>query len=63
MLNWEYDADAERRVIREEAQLEGRQEGRQKERQEIIEILTKLVEKGTPINDALEIIKNASVNV
>jgi len=41
MLNYEYDAEAERRVLREEAY----QEGFQKGFQEVLDLVTKLVEE------------------
>ena len=56
MLNWEYDADAERRVLTEEA----RQEGRQERQQEVVEELTKMIDEGIPFYEALEKIKAAS---
>ena len=59
MLNWEYDAEAEKRVITEEAVEQGRQEGRQ----EGAELLVKMVNEGTPIDEALEKIKASSITV
>ena len=52
MLNWEYDADAERRVLREE--------GRQERQQEVVEELTKMIDEGIPLDEALEKIKSSS---
>ena len=53
MLNWEYDADAERRVLRNEALEEGRIDG--------AELLAKLIKDGVPMDEALESIKNAQL--
>jgi len=50
MLNWEYDADAERRVIREE----GMQQG--------VDLLAKLIKEGLSVDEALEKAKSVSVN-
>ena len=49
MLNWEYDADAERRVLTEEAMQQG------------AELLAKMVKEGTPVDEALEKVKAASI--
>ena len=54
MLNWEYDADAERRVLREEAKQEGIQQGKQEDKREMAEQLTKLISEGMSVEDALE---------
>ena len=65
MLNWEYDADAERRVLRKEALEEGlqqgRQEGRQEGKQEGAELLAKLIKDGIPLDEALERVKNTQI--
>ena len=53
MLNWEYDAEAEKRVITEEAIEQGRQEG--------AEQLAKLINEGVPLDEALEKIKATSI--
>ena len=50
MLNWEYDADAERRVIREE----GMQQG--------VELLAKLLKEGLSLDEALEKVKSVSAS-
>ena len=64
MLNWEYDADAERRVLTEEAIEIGEQRGLQRGllqgRQEAAEELTKMIDEGIPLDEALEKIKTAS---
>jgi len=54
MLNWEYDADAERRVLRNEALQEGRQEGKL----EGAELLAKLLKEGVTLDEALESVKS-----
>ena len=53
MLNWEYDADAEKRVLTEEAMQQGMQQG--------ADLLAKLIKEGIPLNEALEQIKSMSV--
>jgi len=45
MLNYEYDAEAERRVIRQEGRREGRQEG--------IDLVVKLLQAGLSADDAI----------
>ena len=50
MLNWEYDADAERRVLTEEAIQQGLQQGQQQG----AEMIVKMVKEGIPIDEALE---------
>jgi len=52
MLNWEYDADAEKRVLKKEAIEEGRAEG--------AELLAKMLKEGIPLDEALEKIKAQS---
>jgi len=49
MLNYEYDADAEKRVLRQEARQEGCQEG--------IDLMAKLINEGVPIEDAVKMAK------
>ena len=46
MLNYEYDAEAEKRIIRQEGRSEGRQEG--------VDILAKFLKDGLPVDEALE---------
>jgi len=53
MLNYEYDADAERRVIRQESLQEGRQEGQQEGRQEVIELIENLLKDGLSPDEAI----------
>ena len=50
MLNWEYDADAERRVLAEEATLQG------------AEMIVKMVKEGVPIDEAFEKIKSMPIS-
>ncbi|MCL2819422.1 MAG: hypothetical protein FWD38_01100 [Oscillospiraceae bacterium] len=50
MLNWEYDAEAEKRVLRESALEEGIQQGKQ----ETIEQFNELLKEGLSLSDALE---------
>jgi type II secretory pathway component PulF len=52
MLNWEYDAETEKRVLAEEAIQQGRQQGRQ----EAIKMLAELIKEGTPIDEAMKIV-------
>jgi len=54
MLNWEYDADAERRVLRNEALEEGMQKGKI----DGAELLAKLIKDGVSVDEALESIKS-----
>ena len=67
MLNWEYDADAERRVLREEALQQGMQQGLQRGVQQGVlqgtELLAKLIREGMPLEDALEKAKSASADI
>jgi len=56
MLNWEYDAEAERRVLTEEAIEIGVQQGRQ----DVVEELAEMINEGIPFDVALEKIKTAS---
>jgi predicted transposase/invertase (TIGR01784 family) len=58
MLNWEYDADAERRVIREEGKQEGKQEGIQQG----VELLAKLIKEGLSLDEALERVKSTPMS-
>ena len=46
MLNYEYDAEAERRVLLQESRQEGRQEG--------IDLVAKLLKQGLSVDDAIE---------
>jgi len=57
MLNWEYDAEAEKRVLREEAIQQGIKEGRKEGRTEGAEQLAQLIKEGTPLEEALEKVK------
>ena len=50
MLNWEYDADAEKRVLREEAIQQG------------IDSLAKLLKEGVPLDEALEKVKTTPLS-
>ena len=73
MLNYEYDAEAERRVLRQEGLQEGRQEGRQEglqegrqesrqeTLQEVLEMMKKLKEGELSVDDAYARIKKASL--
>jgi len=54
LLNWEYDAEAEKRVLREESRQQGRQEG--------AELLAKFIKEGTPIDEALEKVKSSTAS-
>jgi flagellar biosynthesis/type III secretory pathway protein FliH len=56
MLNWEYNADTEKRVLTEEAMQKGMQQGMQQGRQETIELLAELIKEGTPIDEAMKIV-------
>ena len=62
MLNWTYDADAEKRVIREEGKEEGLQQGVQQGVQQGAESLAKLLREGLSLDDALKKVKSTSVN-
>jgi len=53
MLNWEYDADAERRVLTEEAIQQGLQQG--------AELVVELIKNGMSVDEALEKVKSMSV--
>jgi len=53
MLNYEYDAEIEKKVIRQEGRREGRQEGRREGRQEGVELLGKLLQEGIPLEEAI----------
>jgi len=55
MLNWEYDADAEKRVLREEAKQEGIQQGKR----EMAELFAKLISEGMSVEDALNKINSS----
>jgi len=60
MLNWEYDADVEKRVLAEEAREQGLKQGQL----QAAELLTKLIKDGVPLNEALEMIRsNAQQNI
>jgi len=54
MLNWEYDADAEKRVIKEEGKQEGKQEG--------IDLLANLLKEGLSLDEALKKAKSTLAN-
>jgi predicted transposase YdaD len=58
MLNWEYNADAERRIIREEGKEEGKQEGIQQG----VELLAKLLREGLSLDEALEKVKSTPIS-
>jgi len=64
MLSWEYDADAERRVLDEEAMQrglqQGIQQGIQQGTQQGAELLVKLVKDGLSLDEALEKVKNST---
>jgi predicted transposase/invertase (TIGR01784 family) len=60
MLNNEYDAEAERRVLRQEGKQEGRQEGKQEGLQEGVDMLAKLLLEGIPLEEALEKAKKSA---
>jgi predicted transposase YdaD len=66
MLNWEYDADAEQRVIREEGKQEGLQQGKQEGLQEGlqqgIDLLSTLLKEGLSLDEALEKVKSTSIS-
>jgi len=57
MLNWEYDADAERRVLTEEAMQQGIQQGMQQG----AELVANLVKNGISVDEALNKVKAMSV--
>ena len=66
MLNWEYDADAEKRVLTEEAiqigHQQGLQQGLQQGQQQGAEQLAKMIKEGVPVEEALEKIKSAPIS-
>jgi len=66
MLNWEYDADVEKRVLTEEAievgHQQGLQQGMQQGYQQCAELLTKMIKEGVPVDEALEKIKTTPVS-
>ena len=53
MLNFEYDAEAERRVLMKEGRQEGLQEGLQEGRNEIIALLERIKLGDISLEDAL----------
>ena len=59
MLNWEYDADAERRVLDEEARQRGMQQGISQG----AELLAKLLREGLSLDEALEKVKSLSSGI
>ena len=69
VLNWEYDADAERRVLTEEAVEQGLQQGLEQGMQQGMqqgllqgaELLAKFINEGIPLEEALEKVKTASI--
>jgi hypothetical protein len=62
MLNWEYDADAERRVLQEEAIQEGLQQGMQQGMQQGANLLAKLINEGLSLDEALEKVKSTTIS-
>ena len=64
MLNWEYDADAERRVLTEEAEQRGEKRGLKKGltqgEQRGAELVVKLIKEGMSVDEALEKVTSAS---
>jgi len=60
MLNWEYDAEAEKRVLTEEAVQQGMQQGMQQGVLQGAEMVAKLLKEGFSLEDALEKIKSES---
>jgi len=67
MLNYEYDAEAEKRVLLREGQRKGlrrgRQEGRNEGWNEGIDALTQLLKEGQPLDVAIANAKKAATNV
>ncbi|MDR2569358.1 MAG: hypothetical protein LBD23_03540, partial [Oscillospiraceae bacterium] len=55
MLNWEYDAEAERRVLTRDAMQQGMQRA--------AELLAELINAGTPMDEALNIVKTSSIDM
>ncbi|MCL2426173.1 MAG: Rpn family recombination-promoting nuclease/putative transposase [Oscillospiraceae bacterium] len=58
MLNWEYDADVERRVLTESGIRKGRVEGRAEGRTEAADLIAQLIKQGVPLDEALERIRS-----
>ncbi|MCL2427491.1 MAG: hypothetical protein FWD05_14285 [Oscillospiraceae bacterium] len=62
MLNWEYDADIERRVLTEQGEKrgirKGRAEGRTEGRTEAADLIAKLVQQGVSLDEALERVRS-----
>ena len=52
MLNYEYDAEAEKRVLRQESREEGREEGRQEGGNEGIDLVVKFLKDGLTLDEA-----------
>jgi predicted transposase YdaD len=63
MLNWEYDAEAERRVLTEEAQQQGMQQGMQRGMLQGAELVAKLLKEGFSLEEALEKVKSEMSDV
>jgi len=61
MLNWEYDAEVEKRVLSEEAEQrglkKGLKQGVEKGQQKTLELIEKLVKDGMSLDEALEKVK------
>jgi len=58
MLNWEYDADVEKRVIAEEAREQGLKQGKKQGQLQGAELIAKLIKSGLSLDEALEKIKS-----
>ena len=56
MLNYEYDAEAEKRVLREEAWREGRAEGKAEGKAEAAALIAELIRKGHGLDEALKMV-------
>ena len=63
MLNWEYDSEAEKRVLTEEAKQQGMQQGMQRGMMQGAELVATLLKEGFSLEDALEKVKSASSDV
>ena len=62
MLNWEYDAEAEKRVIREEGYAQGYTQGYRQGYQQVVEMYAKLLKEGFSSSEALERIDSILVS-
>ena len=63
MLNYEYDAEAEKRVLLREGQRKGLRRGRQEGWNECIDVLTQLLKEGQPLDVAIANAKKAAANI